>query len=74
MIDVVARHDHPTASAACRYVASTALDAAVLTLLEATNVCVVSTLAPDGSIHARAVWVDTDGEHVLLNPSPVAGG
>jgi PPOX class probable F420-dependent enzyme len=44
------------------------LDAAVLALLRApTNVGVISTLAADGSIHARAVWVDTDGEHVLLN-------
>jgi PPOX class probable F420-dependent enzyme len=44
------------------------LDEPVLALLRApTNVCVVSTLAADGSIHARAVWVDTDGDHVLLN-------
>jgi PPOX class probable F420-dependent enzyme len=43
------------------------LDEPVLALLRAPNVCVISTLAADGSIHARAVWVDTDGEHVLLN-------
>ena len=48
----------------------TALDAAVLALLQATNVCVVSTLAPDGVVRARAVWVDTDGEHVVLNSTP----
>jgi PPOX class probable F420-dependent enzyme len=43
------------------------LDAAVSDLLRATNVCVVSTLGEDGVIHARTVWVDTDGEHVILN-------
>jgi PPOX class probable F420-dependent enzyme len=46
----------------------TTLDDAVLALLRApTNVCVISTLAAAGGIHARAVWVDTDGDHVLLN-------
>lgn len=44
-----------------------ALDAAARALLEAKNVCMVCTRAADGTIHAQPVWVDTDGEAVLLN-------
>lgn len=44
-----------------------ALDQRARALLEARNVCTVCTRAKDGSIHAHPVWVDTDGEHVLLN-------
>jgi PPOX class probable F420-dependent enzyme len=44
-----------------------ALDDDTRALLRATNVCTVCTHAADGSIHAQPVWVDTDGEHVLLN-------
>ncbi len=44
-----------------------ALDPPALALIEAKNVCTVSTHGADGSIHARPVWVDTDGEVVLLN-------
>jgi PPOX class probable F420-dependent enzyme len=44
-----------------------ALDKSVCRLLEAQNVCTVCTFALDGSIHAQPVWVDTDGEDVLLN-------
>ena len=47
-----------------------ALDARACALLEAKNVCTVCTTARDGSIHAQPVWVDTDGEHVLLNSVP----
>ena len=43
------------------------LDAAACALLEAKNVCTVCTRAADGTIHAQPVWVDTDGEAVLLN-------
>lgn len=43
------------------------LTPAVRALLEAKNVVVVSSLRKDGTIHAIPVWVDTDGEHVLLN-------
>ena len=31
------------------------------------NVAVVATLRDDGSVHQTVVWVDYDGEHVLLN-------
>ena len=36
-------------------------------LLEAPNFVHVSTLREDGSIHTIPIWVDTDGETVLLN-------
>ena len=44
-----------------------ALDEPILALLRAQNVCVVNTLGSNGVIHSRAVWVDTDGDHVLVN-------
>lgn len=47
-----------------------ALDAPARALLEAKNVCTVCTQAADGTIHAQAVWVDTDGESVILNSVP----
>lgn len=31
------------------------------------NVAVVAALRPDGTAHQTVVWVDWDGEHVLLN-------
>jgi PPOX class probable F420-dependent enzyme len=43
------------------------LDERACALLRATNVCVVSTIGPGGAIQSLPVWVDTDGEHVLLN-------
>ena len=38
-------------------------------LLEARNFCHVATLATDGTPHVAVVWVDTDGQDVLLNSS-----
>jgi PPOX class probable F420-dependent enzyme len=38
-------------------------------LLEARNFCHVATLARDGPPHVAVVWVDTDGQDVLLNSS-----
>ena len=43
------------------------LDGAVLELLRAQNVAILSTLTPRGAIRTRTVWVDTDGEHVVVN-------
>ncbi len=43
------------------------LDGPVLALLRAQNVCVISTHGDGEVIHARALWVDTDGDHVLVN-------
>ncbi len=36
-------------------------------LLEARNFCHVATIRTDGTPHVVPVWVDTDGEHVVLN-------
>ena len=36
-------------------------------LLTGKNFASFSTLMPDGSPQTTVVWVDTDGEHVLVN-------
>jgi PPOX class probable F420-dependent enzyme len=36
-------------------------------LLSRPRPCVIMTLLPDGSPHATEVWVDVDGDHVLVN-------
>jgi PPOX class probable F420-dependent enzyme len=36
-------------------------------LLEEPSYCQIATVLPDGSPHIAQVWVDTDGEHVLIN-------
>lgn len=43
------------------------LTPAARALLEAKNVVVVSTIRDDGTIHSIPVWVDVDGDDVLLN-------
>jgi PPOX class probable F420-dependent enzyme len=43
------------------------IDDPIRELLEAKNYSTVCTVAANGSIHALPTWVDTDGEHVLLN-------
>lgn len=48
-----------------------ALTADALDLLARPVSCFVTTLMPDGSPQMTEVWVDTDGEHVLLN---IVGG
>lgn len=49
----------------------TAIDEPVAALLRGRNFVVVSTHARDGTIHASPMWVDTDGEHVLLNTEAI---
>jgi PPOX class probable F420-dependent enzyme len=39
----------------------------VLTLLRQPNVCFLATAMADGSPQVTQTWVDTDGEHVLIN-------
>jgi PPOX class probable F420-dependent enzyme len=39
----------------------------LLTMLRATSICYISTLMKDGSPQSTQVWVDTDGEHVIVN-------
>ncbi|WP_432828502.1 TIGR03618 family F420-dependent PPOX class oxidoreductase [Dactylosporangium sp. CA-092794] len=36
-------------------------------VLTSPAICFVTTLMPDGSPHVSQTWVDTDGEHVLIN-------
>ena len=38
-----------------------------LTLLRKPSPCFITTLMPDGSPQVTETWVDTDGEHVVIN-------
>ena len=46
---------------------SVTLPADVLALLRGPSPCYLATSMPDGSPQVTQVWVDTDGEHVLIN-------
>ena len=46
---------------------SVTLPADVLALLRRPSLCYLATSMPDGSPQVTQVWVDTDGEHVLIN-------
>ena len=39
----------------------------LMTLLRAPSTCYLTTLMPDGSPQLTQTWVDTDGEHILIN-------
>jgi PPOX class probable F420-dependent enzyme len=39
----------------------------LLTLLRQPSPCFISTSMPDGSPQLTQTWVDTDGEHILIN-------
>ncbi|WP_411699040.1 PPOX class F420-dependent oxidoreductase [Conyzicola sp.] len=43
------------------------LPAALLDLLRKPSPCFLSTIMADGSPQVTETWVDTDGEHVLIN-------
>jgi PPOX class probable F420-dependent enzyme len=43
------------------------LPAGLLALLDRPSPCFVATLMPDGAPQMTQTWVDTDGEHVLIN-------
>lgn len=43
------------------------LDQLTTELAEGPNYAVLTTLRPDGHPVAQPVWVDTDGEHLLIN-------
>jgi PPOX class probable F420-dependent enzyme len=47
------------------------LDEDVVRLAKGKNLATVVTLMPDGQPQALLTWVDTDGEHVLVNTEPV---
>ena len=44
-----------------------ALTEELMTLLRAPSTCYITTLMPDGSPQLTQTWVDTDGEHILIN-------
>ena len=39
----------------------------LITLLRQPSVCFLGTVMPDGSPQMTRTWVDTDGEHVVIN-------
>ena len=43
------------------------LPADLVDLLRQPSVCFIATTMPDGSPQLTQTWVDTDGEHVLIN-------
>lgn len=46
------------------------LDADVVRLAKGKNLATVVTLMPGGQPQALLTWVDSDGEHVLINTEP----
>lgn len=44
-----------------------ALSQQAVELAQGPNLCVVSTLLPSGLIQTHPLWVDSDGEYILLN-------
>jgi PPOX class probable F420-dependent enzyme len=46
---------------------SQAIEGRAEELLKAKNFCVVSTIRPDGSVHAAPVWVDVQDGRPLVN-------
>jgi PPOX class probable F420-dependent enzyme len=46
------------------------LDPEAVRLAELANLAIVVTLMPDGQPQALPTWVDTDGEHLLVNTEP----
>jgi PPOX class probable F420-dependent enzyme len=45
----------------------TAIPDGLLELLRRPSLCFVATIDPDGSPQLTQTWVDTDGEHILVN-------
>lgn len=43
------------------------LDEKTRALAEAKNFAVLSTMLPSGRIQSQMMWVDTDGEHIIVN-------
>lgn len=43
------------------------LDPRIIELARGVNYAVITTLLPDGTPHSNVMWVDTDGEHILMN-------
>lgn len=47
-----------------------ALDEDTVRLATGSNIATVVTLMPNGQPQALPTWVDTDGEHILVNTEP----
>src|ERR1700681_2018983 len=47
-----------------------ALDDDVVRLAQGPNLATVVTLMPDGQPQALLTWIDTDGQHLLVNTEP----
>ena len=45
----------------------TELPQGLLELLHRPSPCFIATTLPDGSPHLTQTWVDTDGEHIIIN-------
>ena len=43
------------------------LPEALVSLLQQPSTCYIATTMPDGSPQLTQTWVDTDGEHILIN-------
>lgn len=46
------------------------LDEDVIRLAKGANLATTVTVMPHGSLQALPTWVDTDGEHILINTEP----
>jgi PPOX class probable F420-dependent enzyme len=53
--------------ASCPNVDDVDLPARFVELMRAANPCFLTTLMPDGSPQTTETWVDTDGEHIVIN-------
>ena len=51
----------------CTNVAEVDLPDRFVELMRGRNPCFLTTLMPDGSPQTTQTWVDTDGEHVVIN-------
>jgi PPOX class probable F420-dependent enzyme len=43
------------------------LDPRIVELARGVNYAVITTLLPDGTPHSNVMWVDSDGDHILMN-------
>jgi hypothetical protein len=43
------------------------LPEALISLLDQPSTCYIATTMPDGSPQLTQTWVDTEGEHILIN-------
>jgi PPOX class probable F420-dependent enzyme len=64
----VTLHPHGTAPPSPhRETTAVQLSEDLLALLQKPSTCYLATLMPDGSPQVTQTWVDTDGEHVIIN-------